>query len=82
MVYSIIKLFPVEKLTRKADGNYKVECPSCGSDGSQDYGGMSLDVKSNTAYCFNSRRWFTPEELFALQKGIIKCMDGRVPKNG
>lgn len=82
MSFNITELFEESELTKKADGNFKVECPSCGSDGSQDYGGMILDPERNTAYCFNSRKWFTVKELFALQKKIITCSEGRTPKNG
>jgi len=78
---NILDLFKPEELTEKNDGNFLVICPSCGSDGFNDYGGMILFVKTNTAYCYASRKWFTLKEVFALKKGIIKCIDGR-DRNG
>lgn len=75
----ITKLFNQSELKEKSDGNFIVECPSCGSDDSG-YGGMILFVKSNTAYCYESRTWFSMKETFALQKGIIKCTEGRRKK--
>jgi hypothetical protein len=77
----IADLFQGKIIREKSDGNLLVECPCCGSDGFNDYGGMVLFVETNTAYCFNSRTWFTLKETFALQKGIIKCIEGR-QKNG
>ena len=73
---SILDLFKKEELTEKGDGNFIVECPSCGSDNTG-YGGMVLFVENDTAYCFESRTWFNLKEVFALQKGIIKCTEGR-----
>ena len=40
---SIVDLFKPEELTEKGDGNFIVECPSCGSDNTG-YGGMVLFV--------------------------------------
>jgi len=74
----ITDLFKEEEMTEKADGNIKVKCPSC--DGSS-YGGMVLFPETNTAFCHNSQKWFTMKEVFALQKGIIKCIEGREKKN-
>jgi len=70
----ITDLFNPDELIEKSDGNYKVECPSCGSSS---YGGMVLFPETNTAFCHNSQKWFTMKEVFALQKGIIKCIEGR-----
>jgi hypothetical protein len=78
--FSIIDLFAPEELQEKGDGNFKVVCPSCGSD-NLGYGGMILFVESNTAYCHNSRKWFTMKEVYALQKNIIRCIDGRDTKD-
>ncbi len=72
----ITDLFKAEELREKGDGNFIVECPSCGSDNTG-YGGMCLFVKTDTAYCFESKTWFTMKEVFALQKGIISCTEGR-----
>jgi hypothetical protein len=72
----ITDLFKPEELKEKSDGNFIVTCPSCNSDNTN-YGGMVLFVDTNTAYCYNSRKWFTLLELVALKKGIIKCIDGR-----
>jgi len=73
----ITDLFNPDELIQKADGNYKVDCPSCGGSS---YGGMVLFTETDTAFCYNSRKWFTMKEVFALQKGIIKCMEGRDKK--
>jgi len=72
----ITDLFKPEELKEKGDGNFIVECPSCGSN-NNGYGGMVLFVESDTAYCFESKTWFKIKEVFALQKGIISCTEGR-----
>lgn len=72
----IIDLFEESELKEKGDGNFLVECPSCGSDNS-DYGGMVLNVERNISYCFGSKTWFTLKETYALKKGIINCTEGR-----
>ena len=81
MAISITDLFNPAELQEKADGNFKVACPSCDSNNSG-YGGMILFPETNTAYCNNSRKWFNMKETFALIKGIIQCIDGRESKNG
>lgn len=77
---NIIDLFNPEEITEKSDGNFRVVCPSCGSNGFHDYGGMVLFVETNTAYCYSSCKWFTLKETFALKKGIISCSEGRDKK--
>ena len=67
---NILDLFEESELTEKGDGNFKVECPSCGAD-STGYGGLILFVKSNTSFCHNANKWFTLKETFALKKGIM-----------
>ncbi len=80
MTVSILDLFkPEEILREKSDGNYLVRCPSCGSDTSN-YGDMVLFIKTDTAYCFGSMKWFTLKETYALKKGIINCNEGRDSK--
>ena len=69
-------MFDKSELTETSSGFYNVSCPSCGADGN-DYGGLTLFPKTNTAYCHNSRKWFTLKETFALIKGIIQCIEGR-----
>lgn len=76
---SILDLFDKEDLKEKNDGNYMTKCPCCG-DSNDGYGGMVLFVEDNRAYCFSSKKWFTFLEVVALQKGIIKCIDGRDSK--
>lgn len=78
---TILDLFDSEEITEKSDGNFRVVCPSCGSNGFHDYGGMVLFVETDTAYCHNSCKWFTLKEAFALKKGIIACAEGRDSKN-
>lgn len=74
---SIIKFFKAEDIIREKDEDKViVRCPSCGSD-SSNYGGMILNLDSQTAYCFLSRTWFNKKELYALCKGIISCREGR-----
>ena len=75
----IIDLFNEDELKEKNDGNFLATCPSCGTDNTG-YGGMVLFIKTDTAFCFNSRKWFTMKEVYALKKGIIKCIDGRDSK--
>ncbi len=75
----ITDLFKPEELKEKNDGNFLVTCPSCKTD-NFGYGGMVLFVDTNTAYCFNSKKWFTMKELYALKKRIITCLDGRDKK--
>ncbi len=72
----ITDLFKPEELKEKGDGNFIVECPSCGSN-DNGYGGMILFVETNTGYCYESKTWFTLKEVFALQKRIISCTEGR-----
>ena len=75
----IIDLFDPSELKEKSDGNFLVECPSCGSD-NNGYGGMILFVESDTSYCFESKTWFTMKETYALKKEIINCTQGRRKK--
>jgi len=78
---SVLDLFTEDELIEKSDGNFKTTCPSCGED-STGYGGLVLFPETNTGYCHSARRWFNIKEIFALKKGILKCIEGREGKNG
>lgn len=72
----ITELFDENKLTQKNDGNYQTECPCCGLQGGRTEG-FILFTETNTAYCHSSHKNFNLLETYALQKGIIGCLDGR-----
>ena len=73
---SIVDIFKDSDLVKKNDGNYKMECPSCGLQGGRTKG-FILFPNGNRAYCFSSGRHFNILEAYALKKGLIKCVDGR-----
>ncbi len=72
----ITDLFKPEELTEKSDGNFKVICPSCGSDSTR-YGGMTLFVESDISFCHEANKYFNLKETFALIRGYLKCIEGR-----
>jgi hypothetical protein len=61
---------------QKNDGNWMLECPSCGMQGGRTKG-FILFKDSNNASCHSSGKWFRMLEAYAVKKGIIKCIDGR-----
>lgn len=75
--FNIINLFSDDELIEKADGNFKTKCPSCGSEGLNDYGGLVIFPKTNTSYCHAAGKWFNFKETYALIKGYISCIEGR-----
>jgi len=70
---TLLDIFKEEPLREKSDGNYQTACPCCQND----YGGLLLNIETNTSYCFKSRKWFDLKETYALKKGIITCDEGR-----
>lgn len=77
--FNILDFFNDSELKEKSDGNFITPCPSCGAD-SDGYGGLTIFPKTQTAFCHNSGRWFTAEEVIALKEGMITCIEGREPK--
>lgn len=67
------------QVTKTGGGKYKCVCPSCGSD-TTDYGGLIINPKDNTCFCFGSNKWFDFYETYGLIKGEIKCIEGNDPQ--
>jgi hypothetical protein len=61
---------------QKNDGNWMLECPSCGMQGGRTKG-FILYKDTNNASCHSSGKWFRLLEAYAVKKGIIKCLEGR-----
>lgn len=76
---SILDIFDEDNLTEKSDGNYKTECPCCGLQGGRTKG-FILFPENNGAYCHSSGKVFNFLEAIALKLGVVKCIEGREPK--
>jgi len=76
---SILELFDEDEIVEKSDGNYKTECPDCGLQGNRTKG-FILFPENNHAYCHESQKTFNLLEVIALKLKVIKCIEGREPK--